>query len=123
MRGLASIGGLWTFFAFIFGALFGSSLVRVAFGVFHEMDKQIDVSINHIRTGAKPLSIVGVAHSAVQEETRKAYQKTYRSLVSDIQNDREKAGLMALLIDQLVDLGPLDPNSESSHPNEGNEGC
>ena len=39
LKGFSSAGGLWTVLSFIFGVLFGSSLVRVAFGVFHEMDQ------------------------------------------------------------------------------------
>ena len=34
LKGLSAVGGLWTFIAFIFGALFGSSLVRVLSGMF-----------------------------------------------------------------------------------------
>jgi hypothetical protein len=32
LKGFSDIGGLWTIIAFIFGAIFGSSLLRVAFG-------------------------------------------------------------------------------------------
>ena len=34
LKGLSAIGGLWTFVGFLFGALYGSSLVRVVFGMF-----------------------------------------------------------------------------------------
>jgi len=34
LKGFSSVGGLWTALALFFGALFGSSLVRVVFGKF-----------------------------------------------------------------------------------------
>jgi len=95
--------------------LYASHLVR-----FMKMHKRNGYHIYCILTGSKPLTIVGVAHSAVQEDTRKAFQKTYPSLDPDIQEGRIKAGLLALLIDQLVDLGPLS-NDQSSGSNEGND--
>jgi len=85
LKGLSAIGGLWTFIAFIFGALYGNSLIRVVFG-------------------RKPIAVFGVVHSIVGAETQEEYRKTYPRLDADIKTLREAPGLMALIIDKLIDF-------------------
>jgi len=116
LKGLSSVGGLWTFLGFIFGALFGSPLVRVAFGAFHEMD--LNHYIDLVSTGAKPLSIFGLVHNFGTEKTQRKYQKTYPLLASDMETLRANPGLMALLLNHLVDLDVLLPDADPKLPND-----
>ena len=116
LKGLSSVGGLWTFLGFIFGALFGSSLVRVAFGAFHGMDP--NHYIDRVSAGAKPLSIFGLAHNFGTEKTQREYQETYPFLCSDMQALRANPGLMALLLNHLVDLDLLFPDANPDFLND-----
>jgi len=99
----------------MFGALFGSSLVRVAFGAFHEMD--LNHYIDLVPTGAKPLSIFGLVHNFGTEKTQRKYQKTYPLLASDMETLHANPGLMALLLNHLVNLDLL-PNADPKLPND-----
>jgi hypothetical protein len=54
--------------------------------------------------GVKPISIVGLAHKAVEQETLQKYWDTYPFLDSDIENLRARAGLLTLLVNHLIDL-------------------
>jgi hypothetical protein len=102
LKGFSDIGGLWTIIAFIFGALFGSSLLRVAFGTIIKYIKTILTIL--LLAGVKPISIVGLAHKAVEQETLQKYRDTYPFLDSDIEKLRARAGLLTLLVNHLIDL-------------------
>ncbi len=54
--------------------------------------------------GAKPISIVGLAHNAVEQETLQRYRDAYPFLDSDIEKLRARAGLLTLLVNHLIDL-------------------
>ena len=101
LKGLSAVGGLWTFIAFIFGALYGSSLVRVYFGMFFIIKSTM---FSFFPKGNKPLSIFGVMHGIGQAETQKVYRKTYPRLDADLSKLHDNPGLMTLLVDNLVDL-------------------
>ena len=100
-KGLSADGGLWMFIAFIFGALYGSSLVRVLFGMFFIIKSTM---FSFFPQGRRPLSIFGVMHGIGRAETQNIYRKTYPCLDADLRKLRDNPGPMTLPVDNLVDL-------------------
>ena len=109
LKGLSAVGGLWTFIAFIFGSLYGSSLVRVFLGMFFIIKSTM---FSFSPKGNKPLSIFGVMHCIGQAETQKIYRKTYPHLDDDLLKLHDNPGLMTLLVDNLVDLEFISKEAE-----------
>ncbi|PPQ69743.1 hypothetical protein CVT26_014018 [Gymnopilus dilepis] len=85
LSGFAAVGGLWTFLSGIFAAIFGSSLLRILFGV-------------------KPISLTGVAHSIEREKIQEACRREYPKITEEIRLPREERGLLSLLCDELIDV-------------------
>jgi len=65
INGFSEIGGLWTFISGVFAAVFGSSLMRVLFGV-------------------KPISVFGLVHFFQRKKNKKACVDAYPQLQEEI---------------------------------------
>lgn len=89
LQGFSQVGGLWTFLTGVFAAIFGSTIVRILFGI-------------------KPISFLGLAHSTQRKKIRKACHEEYPNMREQIQQPASRRGLLSFICDQLIDLGFLD---------------
>ncbi|CAA7268416.1 unnamed protein product [Cyclocybe aegerita] len=84
--GFSTVGGLWAFLSGIFTAIFGTSLMRIIFGV-------------------KPLSVLGMAHSLQGHQTiREQISEDYKGAAKELQDAQ---GVIALLRDHVIDFSFL----------------
>ncbi|KJA15136.1 hypothetical protein HYPSUDRAFT_48660 [Hypholoma sublateritium FD-334 SS-4] len=98
--GFSKVGGLWTFLSGIFAAIFGSSLMRILFGI-------------------KPISVFGFAHRWERDTIGKAYRVRYPALQQEMGADSVepyRSGLLCLIRDEIVDLDLIqaDESNEST---------
>ncbi|KAJ2931024.1 hypothetical protein H1R20_g6098, partial [Candolleomyces eurysporus] len=87
LGGIATVGGLGSFFSIVFVVCFGNSLLGIIyrtkpltpFGIFHQLESQR----------------AQISHSTIEK---------YTSLRSDLQSLKDNPGLLAFVLDTLVDL-------------------
>ncbi len=123
LKGFASVGGLWAALGGIFAVLFGSSIIRIIFGMQFISDKLDDDYNSPHSPGIKPLSLLGLMHTFQEDKIRDAYLQEYPRVLSDVNSKLEDRGLVALLCDYVIDVGFIsEPGSTSlsmTHPNPG----
>ncbi|KJA29492.1 hypothetical protein HYPSUDRAFT_196840 [Hypholoma sublateritium FD-334 SS-4] len=95
LSGFSKIGGLWTFLSGIFAAIFGSSLIRILFGI-------------------KPISVFGLAHRWERGAISKAYRAEYPAIQDEMAVPSHQRGLLCLIQDHIVDLDLIDEPDEYS---------
>ncbi|KAF9522466.1 hypothetical protein CPB83DRAFT_911328 [Crepidotus variabilis] len=105
LSGLAAVGGLWAFFAGIFAAIFGTSMMRILFGL-------------------KPLSVFGLIHWFQKLQLKEACTMNYPRMEHDLKAPHPDRGLISLIYDQLLDvdfLHPMDGHIAQASPIDDSE--
>ncbi|KAF9523166.1 hypothetical protein CPB83DRAFT_910834 [Crepidotus variabilis] len=97
LSGISTVGGLWTFLAGIFAAIYGTSVMKILFAL-------------------KPLSLFGYAHFLQKEKLRQAYMAEYPRVKDDLQVLPHDRGLLALIHDHLLELDFLSTKQEENNP-------
>ncbi|KAF9531791.1 hypothetical protein CPB83DRAFT_833442 [Crepidotus variabilis] len=92
--GFATVGGLSAFLAGIFGAIFGTSIIKIVFAI-------------------KPLSVYGLAHWLQKPALREACVAEYPRIQQDTKTSPEDRGLVSFMNDHLLDMDLSDPSKES----------
>ncbi len=87
LKGLAGVGGLWTFIGGIFTALFGSSIIRIIFGACRILLCGRYTKLHYI--GTKPISLFGITRSFVGDKIGDACRTEYPRLESDLKVNPE----------------------------------
>ncbi|KAF9521515.1 hypothetical protein CPB83DRAFT_887917 [Crepidotus variabilis] len=100
--GFSQVGGLWTFFAGIFAAVFGTSTMRILFGL-------------------KPLAIFGLAHSFQKSKLREACNAEYPRVQQDLSALPVDRGILSLMHDHLLDVEFLSPNKSHKDDYDSND--
>ncbi|KAF9531291.1 hypothetical protein CPB83DRAFT_904846 [Crepidotus variabilis] len=93
---LASVGGLWTFLAGMFAAIYGTSIVKVLFEF-------------------KPMSVFGYVHGLQKSNLRQAYLAEYPRVQEDLKARTEDRGLLALIHDHILDIDFLTPSKDETN--------
>ncbi|TEB28304.1 hypothetical protein FA13DRAFT_1815865 [Coprinellus micaceus] len=103
--GLSSIGGLGSLLSTLLVMLLGTSLITALFR-------------------EKPQSLFGLLHSIGPSQTimADACDQKYPALRSDLQKEKEDAGVLSLLLDTLIDIDSLGDQKDKPTELEGGGG-
>jgi hypothetical protein len=121
LNGFSRVGGLWAFLGGVFTILFGTSLLRILCGkifinsLFVSFEYCMLIICNHV--GAKPISIIGLAHELERENISRECQNAVRKI-------GPQEGLVAFISKYLVDISFLGNivQGVATHPQDVERG-
>lgn len=116
LAGVSALGGLMSVFTGIFVMLFGITIIGVIYRECivpqpHGSRRNADSCASlRLHVGVKPIGLFGLAHSVAQSQQTSIAQgcfDKYPALQQELEEIKRNPGLMALLLDSLINIEML----------------
>ena len=119
INGISRVGGLWTFVAGFFAAIFGTSMMRVLFREWTQyISCRLPANLNDV--DLKPLSVFGLVHRFQKTGLREGFEIKYPKMKEELSCSDSDRGLLHMIHDQLLDISVVN-GKKTCAKDEGEE--